>query len=699
MSGEALNALEARLSAGDAAGARTAASALLADATLPAAERVAALRLRARAHEALRDLRAAIADLEGAVALAPRDARACNELGILCADAGDRERALAAFRQATAVDPSFVRAWNNLGCALRDGGRSDLAADAFAKAVAVDPGRALAWANLGAVRRDLGDDAGADAALGRALALDPASYVANYTLAGLRREESRLDEAARLYEEAARLAPRDANAPFLLAGTLAERDDVVAARAAYDAALARDPAMLRAALGRRLTLPMVPGSAAAIAEARLEYADGLAALERELPQRAASLSADRAVDALRWSNFLLAYHGEDDTELQRRYGRLLAGVLAARAPEFLRPPPPRAPDGRLRVGFASALLRDGTVGRYFERWIADLPRADFEVCVYHTLPTVDALAGRLRARADRFRHCPRWRPSQLARQVRSDQPDVLVYPELGMDATMFALASLRLARRQCAAWGHPVTTGLPTIDAYFTCAAMEPPDADGHYSERLLRLPGIGTRYAMPSMPDGAARSRFGLPADAPLFLCPQSLFKIHPDDEALFARVLAAVPAARLVLFEGRDPALTAKFLARVAAAGVDTAARTHVLPQCAHDEYLRINACCDAMLDTTRWSGGNTALDALACALPVVTLPGRFMRARQTMAILELAGVPELIARDGGDYVRIATRLATDRAWRDAVSARLAQGRARVFDDPAPVAALARALADLAR
>ena len=28
--------------------------------------------------------------------------------------------------------------------------------------------------------------------------------------------------------------------------------------------------------------------------------------------------------------------------------------------------------------------------------------------------------------------------------------------------------------------------------------------------------------------------------------------------------------------------------------------------------------------MLDTLRWSGGNTSLDAIACGLPVVTLPG---------------------------------------------------------------------------
>jgi CRISPR-associated protein Csy1 len=345
---------------------------------------------------------------------------------------------------------------------------------------------------------------------------------------------------------------------------------------------------------------------------------------------------------------------------------------------------------RLRIGFVSAFFRDGTVGRYFEHWITDLPREAFEVIVYHLQPARDAVAEHLAARADHFRYCPRFRPSQVASRVREDSPDVLVFPELGMDTTTFAVAALRLAPLQCAAWGHPVTTGLATIDAFFTADAMEPPTAEAHYTERLVRLPGIGTRYGLPASPEPAPRDALGLPSDGPLLLCPQSLFKIAPDDDTLFARVLAALPKARLVLFEGRHPALTARCLERLAAAGVSRD-RLVVRPQCRHDVYLQINLACTAMLDTLRWSGGNTSLDALACALPVVTLPGRFMRARQSAAMLKLAGVEELIAHDADQYVDIAVRLVNDESWRDAISTRLRDAQSRVFDDPAPVRALA--------
>ena len=695
--------IEARLRAGDAAGARAVADTLLSGANVSAGERTDALKLRSRAHEALRNLRAAIADLEGAVALAPRDSRLFNELGILYADAGDPARAVAGFRRAVELDPAYARAWNNLGNAERAAGHASAAEAAFEHASRADPRYALAWANLGALRRERGEDAGAETALTRALEIDPQQRVALLALAGLRRQQGAVDAAIALYTRAVQRDPRDANAFFQLAGTLAERDDLAAARQAYDAAFARDAGLLRALLGRHLTLPMVPASVEAVAQARARYATGLEALARELPQRAAALSAERVVDELRWTNFLLAYQGDDDRALQSRYGDLASGVAAERAPQWAGPVRARAEAPRIRVGFVSAFFRDGTAGRYFEHWITGLARDRFEVHVYHLAPGSDALTQRIAARADAFHHCLRWRPAQLAARLRSDALDVLVYPELGMDATTFAVGALRLAPVQCAAWGHPVTTGLPTIDRYFTAAAMEPEHAESHYREALERLPGLGTRYAMPRAPGDGTREAFGLPPDAPLLLCPQSLFKIHPANDALFARVLAAASRAQLVLFEGRHHALTAAYLARLDRAldaqGVARTGRVHVLPQCAHDDYLRINTLCEAMLDTLHWSGGNTSLDAIACGLPIVTLPGAHMRGRQSAGMLQLIGVPDSIAADADDYVRIATRVVRERAWRATLAQRIERNRAMLFDDPAPVDAFAAALERLTR
>jgi protein O-GlcNAc transferase len=310
--------------------------------------------------------------------------------------------------------------------------------------------------------------------------------------------------------------------------------------------------------------------------------------------------------------------------------------------------------------------------------------------------TTDEVTTAIGARADRVRTFggEKALPSIIAPLIRSDQLDVLVYPELGMDQATFALASMRLAPRQYAAWGHPVTTGHATIDAYLSCAAMEPADADSHYSEPLIRLPGIGTRFHRQTLPSTVGRETFGLPRDATLLLCPQSLFKIHPDNDALFARVLAANPAALLVLFAGRHPVITDQFMRRLARCfeghGLSIRERTRVLPQLSHDAYLAVNLACDAMLDTMRWSGGQTSVDALTCGLPVVTLPGAMMRGRQSAGMLGLLDLGDLIAVDVGDYVRIATRLCQDVAWRKALAASIRERVGLLFEDAEPLAAL---------
>lgn len=674
------------------------AGAIVDDARASPLVRSLALRLRAEARGLMGDRAAALDDARRAAELVPGDARAWNTLGIAAADAGDHAGAVEAFSRATSVDATYARAWNNLGNALRSVGRADDALAAFERAVGADARYAHGWANLAVARRDAGDEGGAIDAAKRALAIDPRQRTARLVLAGIDRRSGRLDAAIDAYEGALAERPDDAQVRFALAGALAERDDLDAARAAYGRAAGTSPQLLRARLGAALTLPMIPASLASIREAREAFAAGLERLRGELPAVAATMPPSRVLRELCWTNFLLAYQGEDDLPLQSAYGDLVAATLAAaRGPAMAGVPAPRAAGGRRRVAFVSAFFRDGTVGRYFESWITGLDRDRFEVVVHQLGASSDELTGRLRDGAAKFVSHRAREPAEIASAIVEDAPDCIVYPELGMDATTFALAALRLAPLQCAGWGHPVTSGLATIDLFFSAGAMEPGNGDAHYRERVIRLPGLGTRYARPVPPSRVARESLGLPVGPALFLVPQSLFKLHPDDDHRIARVLAAAGGSRVVAFAGRHPRLTAAWRARLDrvldASGVD-AGRVVVLPQVDHDDYLRINLACDAMLDSVRWSGGNTSLDAIACGLPIATRPGAFMRGRQSAGMLEVIGAADLVAGDEDALVANAVRLAGDPPWRAGLSERMRDGAKALFDDAAPVAALAAAL-----
>ncbi len=696
-----------------------------------------------------------LAHAMSAVAATPDDALAHYALAECADEAGDPTRAIAELRHAIECDANMVQAHRYLGALLLDAGSADLAVGALQRAVTLDDRHAEAWNNLGTASHFANRLADAEAAYRRALALKPDYPRAECNLAVLQRDQGRadlaeetlralivrqspatirqsptlgqplpnadsspprafrpalnaladllrsrgeLDEAAELYLRAAKLSP-DASATEMLdlGMVLSERGDPMQAKKAYGVALRQNPRYLRAALAMNLTLPMIYTDAADVARARDGFVAGLETLERELDQRTAGSNWRQVADGLTWTNFFLAYQGEDDKVLQSRYaalaGRALDGVDRRwREPIAAGP----ATGRRIRIGFVSALLRECTVGRYFARWLTDLDREHFEVSFYSLSGGVDVVTTAISARADRVHAFGGGDalPSTIAPIVRSEQLDVLVYPELGMDQATFALAAMRLAPRQYAAWGHPVTTGHATIDGFLSCAAMEPEGADAHYTEKLIRLPGIGTRFKRQTLPAPIEREAFSLPRDVTLLLCPQSLFKIHPDNDALFARILSANPQAMLVLFAGRHPAVTDQFMRRLARCfegyGLPIRERTRVLPQLSHDDYLAVNLACDAMLDTMRWSGGQTSVDALDCGLPVVTLPGAMMRGRQSAGMLSLLELHELIASDADDYVRIATRLCQDAAWRTALATSIRERNGTLFDDAAPLDAL---------
>jgi CRISPR-associated protein Csy1 len=285
----------------------------------------------------------------------------------------------------------------------------------------------------------------------------------------------------------------------------------------------------------------------------------------------------------------------------------------------------------------------------------------------------------------------------MANAVSADSLDVLIYPEIGMEPVIEKLAAMRLAPLQCALWGHPVTTGLPTMDVFLSAAALEPGNALTHYRERLQLLPGLGTCYPAPPAPSSLNRAALGLPPDGTLAVCAQSPFKWNPGFTRATAEILLRSPEVKLVVFDSplasRSRVFDDYLRHFFAPLGIDIVARVVRLPQRSRADFLAVLAHCDVALDTFGFSGGNTSLDALSVGLPVVTLPGEFMRGRQTFAMLKALQsdtCDALIAHDEAGYVELATRILRDAPTRNAARAAISANSHKLFDDPEPVAAL---------
>jgi protein O-GlcNAc transferase len=388
-------------------------------------------------------------------------------------------------------------------------------------------------------------------------------------------------------------------------------------------------------------------------------------------------------------NFYLGYQGRDDRKLQEQCARFVHAVMKANHPDWVKPldMPSLRPGEKVRVGFIAAHFRNHSVAKLFSGWIRELDRREFEPFVYHNGHTVDAVTEDVRRMTDHFRHLPGvFEP--LCEAVRSDNLHIVVFLDV-RHRRMAMMSALRLAPVQCAAWAHPITSGSPMLDYYLSGDLMEPEDAQDHYCEKLIRLPGMGVCYPKPIIPRPLlrkSRADFGLGEDRTVFLCCQSSFKYLPQHHDLFVRIAKRHPAAQfafLALNEivGRD--LLARLQRAFAAQGLDALDHCVMIRPLGKFDYWNLNLIADVFLDSLEWSGGVTTLEAIACGLPIVTLPGRYMRGRHSYGILTQLGVTDTIAHDKKEYVEIAVRLSVDREWRADVLNRMKSNHARLYSD----------------
>ncbi|MGE0714792.1 MAG: hypothetical protein AB7P02_05065, partial [Alphaproteobacteria bacterium] len=588
----------------------------------------------------------------------------------------------------------------------RDPGRRSAAAARIAPAALDDPAPATALAAYleRAAALPSPADAGPLATLEERVRRRPGDGEALGELGAALWRGRRPAEAIAMLRAAAAFRPGNVPLRNSLANALHYVGDHDGAEAAFAATLAMAPddlpTRLNAAVAR---LRPFYDSAAERARSRAAYARDLAELARRpLPED------PRALDAIMAARkpFHLAAHGENDRDLQGLYGGFLCRVMAARHPELARRPPHPGlmPGERVRVGILSGFFRRHSNWKMRLRgWLEDLDRRRFALHGYFTGGPADDATAEARRLCDRFVHGPRDAASWAA-TIRADRLHVLLIPEIGMDPTTVALAALRLAPVQATSWGHPQTSGMPTIDDFLSSDAMEPPDGHDHYTERLVRLPGLSCRPiavdVVPAVPDSPT---LGVGADDVLYWCCQQLHKYLPEHDDLFARIALGLPRARFLFVgaaagSGVEAAFRARLARAFARAGLDAEHHCRHLGVLSAERFAGVTRAADIFLDSIGWSGCNSTLEALDADLPVVTWPGRTMRARHSAAMLRLIGLDAAVADDEAGYVELAVRAGADADWRASLRARIAATKAALRTDRAHVPALEAYLAEAA-
>jgi len=628
-----------------------------------------------------------------AMELQPRYATPIASLGSLLAMRGEYQEAANSYQKALELAPDRPEFHRNFGHILIDMSKPEQAVEHYGKALALKPNSPDILISMAEAYKKLRKSDEAISVCLKAMKLDSKSTRTLLLLGDIYKDLEQPENAIPLYRQTLVLDPYSVYAHMRLGHALYRQGKTAEARSHFQTVAKLEPENLEAKLGNCIAqVQLIHRSTEEIVQARENYRSTLEDLCRsiDLPDSVARERARGLIGSLQ--PFFLAYQGENNRGLQSMYGDLVVRVQSACFPEWAGKRPSRPPikSGEpIRVGILSGFFcRHSNWKIPIKGWVENLNREEFQLYGYHTGWTNDEQTEIAKKSFYRFAEKLPTLEDWL-RRITGDRLHVLIIPEVGMDAMTPRLAAFRLAPVQCASWGHPDTTGVPTIDYYLSSDLMEPENGQDHYCEKLVRLPNLSIYYEPLDTPAASVdRAHFGLRADRPLFICTQSLVKYLPRYDEVFPRIAMETGACQFA-FIGyqRSSTIEKQFLRRLETAfsRFDLRMEDYVkmVPHLDAARYRAFNQLADVFLDSIGWSGCNSTLEALACDLPVVTMPSELMRGRHTHAILKMMNLSDTEGSNVDEYVAIATRLAKDPNWRKEISEKIARNRHLAYRD----------------
>ena len=273
--------------------------------------------------------------------------------------------------------------------------------------------------------------------------------------------------------------------------------------------------------------------------------------------------------------------------------------------------------------------------------------------------------------------------AKAAREIiASHAIDILWYTDLVMVEQSTLLGHSRLAPIQCVSAGHPVTSGLPTIDYFISSNINEDINAQENYTEKLIKLPFLTSIYPEFHLHNNILkRSHLGLPEEGRIYYCAQTLFKINPAMDDVFKSILEKDQEAYIV-FSYAETSYAKQLLTRLEKSLGNLSSRYRFIDRLKQDDFLMLLDMVDVILDSFPFAGGNTTLQSIAVDQPVVTLASSELRGKGTDSTFGLMGIKEVIAKTKEEYVEIALKLAQDKPYRESIRQKIKENKHLIFN-----------------
>ncbi|WP_293366902.1 tetratricopeptide repeat protein [Phenylobacterium sp.] len=634
----------------------------------------------------------ALTTLDLASKLAPGDVAVMANRGNVLLDLDDGVRAEPVFTRLVRSDPRNAEYFRQLGRSLFKQGKLGAARSRFKQAVALQKTLVDAWLDLISVANEEQDPIEAEALLEKALVANPEHQKLHEARVVLFRRAQQVRRADAYLTELLERLPEVAWVHFQLGVSVADyardRANIHLKRASelapdnVDYLLALIESLERTRSGdeggnveaayqlveRALALgPTAPGQLKVLNEVLIR----VCAFD-ELPRLGDFKSLGRGWATTNRHTALLKQLAQVKT-LEDRYELLEQHTIwgrkveeaAARAP--IRHPAPRAPDGKIRLGFMSSDLRQHPVG-YFAQPLFDHLDPRFELYCYsfYQGDEADRMQQYFASRSTAYRWTPEISTRDAAQAIADDQLDMLI--ELGGTTHMNRLdvMAFRAAPKQASWLGYPHSAGLSTIDYLITDPYNTPPRRD-LLLETPLMMPHTWLALGRAVFSD-AHEIKPGLPQDRTgviTYGTANNPHKYNREMFALWSRVMQETPGSRFLFVrpEGSSATFRRNILAEFERGGI---AKERIDFATVRGVHMPFYNEIDVSLDTFPLTGGTTTTESLWMGVPVVSLIGEAFYERLSYSLLANSGLADLANPDMDSFVRTAVALAGDRSRR---------------------------------
>ena len=580
-----------------------------------------------------------------AIVISPNCAGFHFNLGVVLNEMGRRDEAEEIYRRTITLKSGYAEAHFNLGVVLHETGRYGEAAMSYRQVLVLKPDYIEAYSNLGMVLNELGLHDEAEAFYRKALLLKPDSASMYYNLGIALNDLRRFDEALLSYRQAIKLKPDYAEAHNNLGGVLRELLCFEEAEASYRQAIILKQSLFEA----HNNLGNVLKDLGRLNEAELCYRQAI-----DLNQN----FFDAYSNLLFLLNYVVARGQEACLEEARNYGVMVSAKVKERFDAWQCVAQPE----KLRVGLISGDLREHPVGYFIEGLLACLALGKIELTAYPTTGRTDGLTARIRP------YFSQWKPiiglsdEAAARMIHADGVHILIDLAGHTAHNRLPVFAWKPAPVQMTWLGYFATTGVAEMDYLIGDPYNTPQEEEWHFTESIWRMPKTCLCFTPPDL-DIEVGQLPALSSGHVTFGCFNNLSKLNDKVVALWAKILHAIPNARLFIKAKQlsDKSNHERLLKRFAEHGILTE-RLHLEKASSRIEYLSAYNRIDIALDPFPFPGGTTSAECLWMGVPVLTRKGDSFLSHQGETIVANAGLADWIAQDDDEYVSKAVQYAAD-------------------------------------